>query len=308
MKKFLIAAVVVVSLAVVAPALAADPTTSGTATITNGVATLTSDYSDTSTTNDFGALTFALPSGTTLSSLTTLSADYNITDGSCGGGSPRFQLNIDGKNVFVYLGPTPNFTGCATGWTSTGNLATNTELRVDLSKYGGSQYSTWAQAVTLLGSHTVTGIDFAVDGGWSQTAKKQVVQVRNVTINGSTYLVPTTPPTNGGGGGVNPAKLCAAQRTQAGSAAFNELWGTNVNQRNAFGKCVSTIAHAKNAGSTQDQILAAITSCSAKGLKGGALGACVAANDGVAATLTEKQEASIKNHAHASHGKHKGHR
>jgi len=307
MKKLLIAAVVVVSLAVAAPALAADPATSGTATITNGIATLTSDFTDTSTTNDFGALTFAVPSGTTLSSLTTLSAEYNITEGSCGGGSPRFQLNIDGKNVFVYLGPTPNFTGCAAGWTSTGNLATNTELRVDLSQYGGSQYSTWAQAVALLGSHTLAGVQFAVDGGWSQTGKKQVVQLKNVTINGSTSLVPSTPST--GGGNVNPAKLCAAQRSQAGSAAFNELWGTNVNQRNAFGKCVSTIAHAKNAGSTQDQILAAIAACSAKGLKGGALGACVAANDGVAATLTEKQEASVKvKAAKASHGKHKGHR
>jgi hypothetical protein len=306
MKKLLIAAVVVVSLAVAAPALAADPATSGTATITNGIATLTSDFTDTSTTNDFGALTFAVPSGTTLSSLTTLSAEYNITEGSCGGGSPRFQLNIDGKNVFVYLGATPNFTGCAAGWTSTGNLATNTELRVDLSQYGGSQYSTWAQAVALLGSHTLTGVQFAVDGGWSQTGKKQVVQLKNVTINGSTSLVPPTPST--GGGNVNPAKLCAAQRSQAGSAAFNELWGTNVNQRNAFGKCVSAIAHAKNAGSTQDQILAAIASCSAKGLKGGALGACVAAKDGVASTLTEQQEAKAAKAAKVSHGKHKGHR
>lgn len=308
MKKFLIAAVVVVSLAVVAPALAADPTTSGTATITSGVATLTSDFTDTSTTNDFGALAFSLPAGTTLSSLTTLSADYNITDGSCGGGSPRFQLNIDGKNVQVYLGPTPNFTGCATGWTSTGNLATNPDLRVDLTQYGGAFYSTWAQAVALLGSHTVTGIDFAVDGGWSQTGKKQVVQVKNVTINGTTYLGPTSPPVTGGNN-VNPAKLCAAERTKAGAAAFNELWGTNVNQRNAFGKCVSAIAHAKSAATTQDQILAAIASCTAKGLKGGALGACVAANDGVAATLTEKQEAVAKvKAAKASHGKHKGHK
>jgi hypothetical protein len=303
-KKFLTGAVVVLSLVIAAPALAADPTTSGTATIANGVATLTSDYTDTSTTNDAGALTFSVPTGTTLSSLTTLSAQYNITDGSCGGGSPRFQLNIDGKNVFVYLGPTPNFTGCASGWTSTGNLATNTELRVDLSQYGGAQYSTWAQAVALLGSHAVTGIDFAVDGGWSQTGKKQVVQVENVTINGTTYLVPTPPTT----GKANPAKLCAAQRTQMGSAAFNELWGTNANQRNAFGKCVSSIAHARNAGQTQDQILAAISSCSAKGLKGGALGSCVAANDGVAATLTESQEAKHSATSHRSdHGKHKGH-
>jgi hypothetical protein len=303
MKKLLIAAVVAVSLAVAAPALAADPTTSGTATIANGVATLTSDFSDTSTANDFGALTFALPSGTTLSQLTTLSAEYNITEGSCAGGSPRFQLNIDGKNVFVYLGPTPSFTGCASGWTSTGNLATNTELRVDLSQYGGAQYSTWAQAVSLLGSHAVTGINFAVDGGWALTGKKQVVQVRSVAINGTTYL---TQPTPAPAPGTNPAKLCKAQRAALGTAAFNELWGTNKNAKNAYGKCVSTVAHAKNAGKTQQQILDAITACVAKGLKGAALGSCVAATDGVAATLTEKQEAKPAAKVKSNQGKHKG--
>jgi hypothetical protein len=292
MKKILIAVVVVLSLAVAAPAFAADPTTTGSVTISDGVATLTSDFSDTATTNDIAALHFTVPAATTLAGLTTLSADYNITEGSCGGGSPRFQLNIDGKNVHVYLGPTPNFTGCATGWTSTGNLATNTELRVDLTQYGGAFYSTWAQAVALLGTHTVTGIDFAVDGGWSQTNKKQVVQVKNVTINGTTFLTPPAPPTEGGN--VNPAKLCMAQRDKAGTAAFNELWGTNANAKNAFGKCVSTVAHAKNAGKTQEQILAAIDACVAKGLKGGPLGACVAANDGVAATLSERQETSAK--------------
>ena len=306
MKKILFAAVLVCSLAIAAPALAADPATSGTATIANGVATLTSDFSDTSTTNDFGALGFTVPAGTTLASLTTLSAEYNIVEGSCGGGSPRFQLNIDGKNVFVYLGPTPNFTGCVTGWTSTGNLATNSELRVDLSQYGGSQYSTWAQAVSLLGSHVVTGVGFAVDGGWSQTGKKQVVQVRSVMINGTTYLTQAPAPTPS----VNAATLCKAQRTAAGTAAFNELWGTNVNAKNAFGKCVSAVAHAKNAGKTQQQILAAITACSAKGLKGAALGSCVAAADGVAATLTERQESRLHaepDHGKHNHGKHKGH-
>jgi hypothetical protein len=300
-KKLLAATVVVLGLVIAAPALAAGPTTSGTATISGGVATLTSDYTDASTANDAGALTF--PAGMTLSALTTLSADYNLTEGSCGGGSPRFQLNVDGKNVQVYLGPTPNFTGCATGWTSTGNLAANSELRVDLSQYGGAFYSTWAQAVALLGSHTVTGIDFAVDGGWSQTGKKQVVQVENVAINGTTYLVPET---GGAGGNVNPAKLCAAQRSKLGAAAFDELWGANVKARNAFGKCVSTIAHARNAGKTQDQILAAIDMCVAKSLKGGALGACVAAEDGVAATLTESQELHALKHAKHSTGRHKG--
>ena len=71
--------------------------------------------------------------------------------------------------------------------------------------------------------------------------------------------------------------------------AFNELWA-KTGTSNGYGKCVAAVAKARNAGATQDQILAAIASCKAKGLKGAALGACVAARDGVAATLTEKAE------------------
>ena len=74
-----------------------------------------------------------------------------------------------------------------------------------------------------------------------------------------------------------------------GAAAFNELWGTNANDRNAFGKCVSTIAHAKNARQTQQQIMAAIAACQARDCPH-PLGACVAAKDRVAATKTEAQE------------------
>jgi hypothetical protein len=59
---------------------------------------------------------------------------------------------------------------------------------------------------------------------------------------------------------------------------------------NAHGKCVSAMAQARNAGLTQQQILAAAAACAARGLRGAALGACVAARDGVAATRTEAQE------------------
>jgi hypothetical protein len=41
---------------------------------------------------------------------------------------------------------------------------------------------------------------------------------------------------------VNPARYCRAQRTSMGDKAFTELYGTNTNKRNAFGKCVSKTA------------------------------------------------------------------
>jgi hypothetical protein len=47
---------------------------------------------------------------TTFASLTQLATKFNVTDDDCAAGSPRFQLNIDGKNVFVHLGPSATFT------------------------------------------------------------------------------------------------------------------------------------------------------------------------------------------------------
>jgi hypothetical protein len=40
----------------------------------------------------------------------------------------------------------------------------------------------------------------------------------------------------------NAAKQCAAERNEIGTDAFAELYGTNPNKRNAFGKCVSSKA------------------------------------------------------------------
>jgi hypothetical protein len=314
MKRLLLfAATCVLALFVAAPSFAATGVTLfGTATQEASDVKIVSDFSDAATANDSGGVDIAVPAGTTFSSLTALSAQFQLQTGDCGGGSPRFQINVDGKNVFVYLGPSPSFTGCAAAtWIDSGNLVgTSDACRVDTSQLaGGTQCSTWAAAVTLLGSHTVTGIQFAVDGGWKQTGKVQTVLVRSITVNGTTYsLVEETPPATTGK--VNPAKFCKALQAKMGSAAFNELWGTNTNAKNGFGKCVSTVAHARNAGKTEQQITDALTACIAKGLKGGPLGSCVAARDGVVATKTEAQEhkaAASKKKEHGQSGIKKGH-
>ena len=274
-------------------ALAADPTTFGGATIDDGVATLVSDTSVASTpNNDFSGISLPLPAGLTLAQITQLSAEFNVTDDDCAAGSPRFAINIGGKNVHVYLGPSPSFTGCAKNtWTSSGNLVgTADACRVDTSQLSpGTQCSTWAAALALVGNQPITSISLVVDSSWSPvfTDKEQTVLVRNVRLNGETFLVPKEQKPKAK---LNPAKLCKEQLTAAGSrSAFNELWSVSGTS-NGFGKCVSSVAHARNAGGTQAQILAAIASCKTKGLKGAALGACVASRDGVAATLTEKAE------------------
>jgi hypothetical protein len=252
---------------------------------------LVSDLSDNPgvTTNDASWIDFSIPSGLTLSDLNTLSTQFNVTDDDCKAGSPRFQLNVDGKNIFVYLGPSPSFTGCTQNtWLSSGNLVgTSDQCRVDTSQLiSGTQCTTWAAAVAALGSHAVTGIQLTVDSGFAFVDKEQTVLVRNITINKKTFV-------RGHGQGQsksNPARMCAAQRALIGKSAFNELWGKNANDRNAFGKCVSAMTKAQSAGhaaTVQSAILNTAQTCKSKGMRGERLGACISAHDGVRATRAD---------------------
>jgi hypothetical protein len=287
MRKLLVAvACAAASLAIAPAALAADFTLHGGAKAGIGNVKLVSDFSDKPAVNNSSWIDFDTPAGLTFSGITSLSTEFNVTESSCGGGSPRFQINVGGKNVFVYLGPSPTFTGCAANtWHQSGNLVgTLDPCRVDTSQLApGTQCSTWAAAVALLGSQPVTGIQLVVDSGWFFAAEKeQTVLVRNVTINNRTYITPQTAPSQ-----PNPAKLCAAQRASLAASAFNELWGRNANDRNAWGKCVSAMAKAKRQGTiveAQNAIMSAVKACKAEGLRRARLGACVSARDGLAAT------------------------
>lgn len=286
MSKVLAAVVCAAAALVYAPAALADIGLGGGATAGSGHVQLVSDVSDTATADDASWIELEVPSGLTFGAITSLAADFNVTDDGCGGGSPRFQITVGGKNVFVYLGPAPSFTTCPLDtWVASGNLVgTADACRVDTSQHApGTQCSTWAAAVALIGTQPINSISLVVDGGWKLADGEQTVQVRNLKLNGVTFLTPTPE------GKINPARFCRDQIAATGRPAFNELWNVSGTS-NGFGKCVSAVAKARNAGATQSQIMAAIASCEAKGLKGAALGRCVAARDGVAATLTEKQE------------------
>lgn len=294
MQKSILAAVAALTLAFAAPALAADATTFGGATVTDGVATLVSNTGNTSTADDYSGVSIPVPAGLTLGQITQLSAEFNVTDDDCLGGSPRFAINFGdpNKNMFVYLDPTPAAGGGCTvnTWISTGNLVGTTEpCKVDTSQLAaGTQCTaTWASAVALMGNTPIRSIQLVVDGGWAFADKEQTILVRNVKLNDKTYLVPatTTPPTTK----PNAAKLCKAQRAQMGKAAFNELWHINA-QSNGIGKCVSAMNRARNASADQAKVMNASKACKAKGLKGARLGQCVAATDRLAATRTEAQE------------------
>jgi hypothetical protein len=108
----------------------------------------------------FGGVDFDTPTTLTIAQLNVLATDYKFTSNTCGGGSPRFQINVGGANIFVYIGPAPNYTGCATNtWESTGDLLTATS-RVDTSQLpGGSQNDTWGEAQARYGSLLVDNVN-----------------------------------------------------------------------------------------------------------------------------------------------------
>jgi hypothetical protein len=231
-------------------ALGATATPFGGATVADGVLTLVSNTGDASAANDSSGATFTGTGVTTFSSLTTLSTEFNVTDDDCSGGSPRFQVAVQTpsgeKNVFVYLGPAPSFTGCSQNvWIASGNLIGSADARFDTSQVqAGTQVSTYAGALALVGSYQVTGISLVVDSGWAFADKEQTVQARNVKVNASTFFEPSgpKPPTSG----LNPAQACKKLRSDLGVEAFRMAYGTNGNKKNAFGKCVSKMARMKN--------------------------------------------------------------
>src|SRR3954452_12294684 len=134
-------------------AYAADPVLSGGATSADGVITLVSNTGDTSTANDASSATFTLPANTTFAQLTTLLAEFNVTDDGCAAGSPRITIHLaTGKNVFVYLGSAANVNSCSLDtWIASGNLIGNTDVgRYDTSQVqAGTQVTTYAAALAL---------------------------------------------------------------------------------------------------------------------------------------------------------------
>ena len=191
MKRLIMLLVTLAMVAFVPSALAASGTLYGGATMSGNQVKLVSDLSDTSTANDFSGINFTNTSVTTFSMLTQLATKFNVTDDGCGGGSPRFQINFGIQNAFVYLAPSPTFTGCAPNTlVDSGNLIGNNDpCRWDTSQLqAGTQCNTYAGALALLGSRTVTGIQLVVDSGWFFADKEQTVLVCDIRINSSTVF------------------------------------------------------------------------------------------------------------------------
>lgn len=143
----------------------------------------------------YGGVDFSIPAGTTFADLDTLSTDYKFeTDDSCGGGSPRFQVNVedaisgDNGNIFVYIGPAPNYTLCPPDvWTNSGDLLEGVNP-IDTGQLdGGTFYDPYATALTKYGGYSVTGVQLVVDAGWFFGDGEQTAFADNTNIDGVVY-------------------------------------------------------------------------------------------------------------------------
>ena len=142
----------------------------------------------------YGGVDFDVPAGTTFADFTTLATDYKFeADDTCGGGSPRFQINVqvpgDGvRNIFVYLGPPPAYTACPPNvWLNTGDLLEGVNP-IDTSQLpAGTFYDPYLAALAKYGSYVVTGVQVVVDGGWTAVDGEQTAFVDNTNIDGTVY-------------------------------------------------------------------------------------------------------------------------
>lgn len=135
-----------------------------------------------------------------------LGTDYKFeTDDSCGAGSPRFQVNMDSGggdtgNIFVYLGPPPNYTLCPPGvWTSSGDLLEGVNP-IDTSQLdGGTFYDPYGTALTKYGGYTVTGVQLVVDSSFFFADGEQTALIDNTNVDGTIYTYETADSCKNGG-------------------------------------------------------------------------------------------------------------
>ena len=197
MRKMISAAVAALTVVVATPA-AAQVTQGqyGDATAVSGGYQLTSDPSSGA---GYSGLYFNFDPGLTLSSLTTLSANYELTQGSFAVGSPRFTLfdSVGGGVAYIYFGNVSGGGFSDPGTGTTGNYAdlTSTDVRVECNGFTGCTTlypgTTFADFVSQAGSTGISYVTLDLDGGY---AGAQQLLVSEFNVNGNIYGAPAAVP------------------------------------------------------------------------------------------------------------------
>lgn len=165
-----------------------------TTTTTTGPARFESILSDVESSNDYSFLSFTPSSGPMLADVNELVANYDFTDGNCGGGSLRWSLAVDtdgngtaNGSIWIYFGDMPNFIDCDAGASQSGdNLVGNADARFDASQLGGPTYGTYADMLALYGNDAVLRASLVLDSGWTASGD-QVVDLSGASFDGNDW-------------------------------------------------------------------------------------------------------------------------
>jgi hypothetical protein len=136
-----------------------------------------------------------------LNSITTLSADFQMLQGTVSGGAPRFSIFDTTNNVangaYVYFG-TPASGGTFSdpnpgNLQNTGNYASlaSPDLRVEINGFNGdstgNSYISWADFLARDGSALVAFVTLDVDGGFAST---QQAFIDNFVVSAAATATP----------------------------------------------------------------------------------------------------------------------
>lgn len=199
--KIALAVTSILSLALAVPCLSAQTvsTYGGTTVVTGPASTPVWQLTSLSSGSPaYSGLIINITGTLTPDDLTTLSTDFEMLEGTTGGGAPRFSLaDSSGNEAYLYFGvpdSSGNFNDPAPGtYESTGNFATSTLAVVQSNGFGGENSGyppeTWADFLSQVGSTDISTIYVDLDGGFTGS---QVADIGNIDING-TILNPTSP-------------------------------------------------------------------------------------------------------------------
>ncbi|HMD55617.1 MAG TPA: PEP-CTERM sorting domain-containing protein [Phycisphaerae bacterium] len=158
----------------------------------------------TSSTSGYAGMYYTPGSPITFADLTNLSASYEMTVGTFGGGAPRFTLGDgSGGYLYAYWGTTSNgftFSDPNAGtWGSTGNFIdpASTSLSFESNGFGGLNASntpeTYSQILSAVGGANVAYVFLDLDGGFSQPPNGEQMITDFFTVNGDIYDASAVP-------------------------------------------------------------------------------------------------------------------